>query len=259
MASADAMVGVFEGWVAQGIHEQPAHSNNTSIGAEYGWNGVAWCCISASVAQKHIGMHCFWRADVAGAINLAKNGTNGMVWVPKGQPCARGDFSTFDWRGNSNPNDFHISLVKDPSIQSKFLTIGGNENDSVFQQWRDTTFVQGFIRLPYDQAAPPPAPPAPPAHHHDMPMVKFAAGGPDAKVHGAVRRPNGTWVWQTTYSQVFWEVKDIQQHMHDQGYPIVVDGVGGPDTLRQVKQYQAARGLASDGVVGPNTWVRLHG
>lgn len=106
----------------------------------------------------------------------------------------------------------------------------------------------------------PPTPTPPAVHSHATPLVKFATGGPDAaRVHGAVQRPNGTWVWQTNYSQVFWEVKDIQQHMKNQGHQIVVDGIGGPDTRSQLMAYQAHRGLAADAVVGSATWSRLHG
>lgn len=120
------------------------------------------------------------------------------------------------------------------------------------------------------QAAPPgpaPAPTPPPApggHAHDEPLVKFddgAPGRPASEVHGAVQRPNGTWVWQLDYRNAFWEVRDIQQHMREQGHDasLIVDGVGGPTTLRHLKAYQAARGLTADGYVGRETWAWLHG
>ena len=39
--------------------------------------------------------------------------------------------------------------------------------------------------------------------------------------------------------------------------PVGLDGVYGAQTVDAVKRYQASRGLASDGIVGCNTWRSL--
>lgn len=150
MATADQYVAVLESWV--GMSEAPPRSNQTPIGVEFGWNGVPWCCETCSVAQARVGLHCFHTASVYDAIQRAKRGENGMQWVPRDGVIRRGDMATFDWAGHGNPNDFHISSVVDPGTQAKFQTIGGNENDAVTKQWRDRTYIQGFIRLPFDNA-----------------------------------------------------------------------------------------------------------
>lgn len=150
MATADALVAVLEGWLAEAVHEVPDGSNQTKIGAEFGWNGVAWCAETCSVAMKHAGVKGFWTASVAAAIDAAKRGDNGLKRIGKNDEIRRGDFATFDWKGQGNPSDFHISTVVDAGNQQTFQTIGGNEDNRVMKQWRDRTYISGFIRPAYD-------------------------------------------------------------------------------------------------------------
>lgn len=153
---------VMEGWLNQRIHEDPPHSNRTPIGAEYGWNGVAWCCETWSVMLRRIGLNSDWQAAVSQAMADAKAGKNGLIWVPRNGVIREGDAVLFDWKGAGNSNDMHIAAwVRDPGTQAKFLTIAGNENDAVMEQWRDRTYVMGFIRPPFRGAAPGPAPTPP--------------------------------------------------------------------------------------------------
>lgn len=42
-------------------------------------------------------------------------------------------------------------------------------------------------------------------------------------------------------------------------YPIAVDGAFGPATAQAVKDFQASKGITSDGIVGPITWQKLIG
>ncbi|WP_392533684.1 peptidoglycan-binding protein [Nostoc sp. C117] len=48
-------------------------------------------------------------------------------------------------------------------------------------------------------------------------------------------------------------VKDVQTALGN----ITVDGVYGPETVRQVRSFQASKGLLVDGIVGPETRVAL--
>jgi len=53
-------------------------------------------------------------------------------------------------------------------------------------------------------------------------------------------------------------VKKAQRALKARGYDTgAVDGIFGPKTERQVKLYQADRGLQVDGIIGPETWARL--
>ena len=52
-------------------------------------------------------------------------------------------------------------------------------------------------------------------------------------------------------------VKVIQSLLREAGLRLAADGIFGPHTERMVKQYQRAKGLYPDGIVGPVTWARL--
>lgn len=53
------------------------------------------------------------------------------------------------------------------------------------------------------------------------------------------------------------EVKKIQTALNESGYNLAVDGKYGSKTAAAVKDYQSKNNLATDGVVGANTWGKL--
>jgi soluble lytic murein transglycosylase-like protein len=55
------------------------------------------------------------------------------------------------------------------------------------------------------------------------------------------------------------DVRALQTLLGQDGFPLAVDGVFGPDTEAAVKRFQLERGLLDDGVVGPVTWAALTG
>ena len=52
-------------------------------------------------------------------------------------------------------------------------------------------------------------------------------------------------------------VKTLQYLLRERGHAVAVDGVFGPNTGSAVTAFQASRGLAADGIVGPLTWPAL--
>ncbi len=52
--------------------------------------------------------------------------------------------------------------------------------------------------------------------------------------------------------------KKIQEALKISGYyDGEIDGKVGPKTKKAIREFQTAKGLASDGVVGPKTWAEL--
>lgn len=54
------------------------------------------------------------------------------------------------------------------------------------------------------------------------------------------------------------EVELLQWTLNQYGLKTAVDGIFGPETKRNVRQYQADKGLKVDGIVGVNTWAALY-
>jgi peptidoglycan hydrolase-like protein with peptidoglycan-binding domain len=52
-------------------------------------------------------------------------------------------------------------------------------------------------------------------------------------------------------------VRPVQQLLRARSHPVAVDGIFGPLTESAVKAFQQSKGLAADGIVGPNTWPKL--
>ena len=52
-------------------------------------------------------------------------------------------------------------------------------------------------------------------------------------------------------------VRPLQQLLRARNHPVAVDGIFGPNTETAVKSFQQSRGLAADGLVGPQTWPKL--
>lgn len=52
-------------------------------------------------------------------------------------------------------------------------------------------------------------------------------------------------------------VRTLQQLLRARNHPVAVDGIFGPNTEAAVKAFQQSKGLAADGIVGPQTWPKL--
>ena len=52
-------------------------------------------------------------------------------------------------------------------------------------------------------------------------------------------------------------VKTLQYLLRARGHEVTVDGIFGPKTDAAVRAFQQQKGLAVDGIVGPDTWSAL--
>lgn len=69
-------------------------------------------------------------------------------------------------------------------------------------------------------------------------------------------KPVGDWPL-VQYKDTGPEVVAIQYLLRAEGYSLAADGTFGPQTTSAVKNFQQKKGLAVDGIVGPNTWKAL--
>ncbi|MEX5634333.1 transglycosylase family protein [Parafrankia sp. FMc2] len=63
----------------------------------------------------------------------------------------------------------------------------------------------------------------------------------------------------SVHNQVSDEVRTWQSKMNSLGYPLTVDGCYGPLSAAAARDFQAARGLIADGILGPQTWAATFG
>lgn len=226
---ADDLINIMESFV--GTEENPPGSNRTPIGNEFGFNGVAWCAETVSVACNRLGFPLH-EAAVSRIEAHARSGDWGMGWTRK---PVRGAVVCFDWNGHGNPADMHCGIVTDVLDGGRFRTIEGNYHDSCQRVLRDMTYVRGFATFPFDGAAPAPSPVTP------SPPAPTPQNRPELS-EGMI----GTWV------------SKVQQIIRDHaGGDIRVDGNFGPQTARRVEDVQHLFDLEVDGVVGPKTWAVL--
>jgi hypothetical protein len=92
-----------------------------------------------------------------------------------------------------------------------------------------------------------PAFPLPPGYYYGP------LSGPKESISGSYSGDRVSWKEGLRTAQ-----RRLNEHTNMAGLPpIVADGVYGPATKNRVQWFQSARGLATDGLIGPKTWTNL--
>jgi hypothetical protein len=203
--------------------ESPRGSNRVPICEEFGPIGTAtayaWCCATQAVACRELGTPFVMTAAVAIAIDAAKRGDKGMKFLDRDATIRVGDMPTYDYgpfhgEPPGNPARFHINCVVNPSIQSKYQAIGGNESDSLRLAFHTREFVMGFIRPAYTAAVAGPVP-----EEDDMPFKQIG-----------ITKPGSQWVKDNMH------VPNKSGHavmMYESG---IVRHIDDPKVLEEYKQ-----------------------
>jgi len=79
------------------------------------------------------------------------------------------------------------------------------------------------------------------------PVTRVSAHGADSSRLLRLTRPSMTGP----------DVEDVQKALAGLGYELATDAAYGPETVAAVRQFQAAKGMVADGVVGPATRAAL--
>lgn len=193
-----------------GNAENPPNSNNNKYGEWYGLNGFPWCAMFVS--------WCFDKADIPlGNIDDAKGyrycPSAFLYWKHTQQLTSTpkiGDIVLFDWEGDGKCDHTGI-FIKDNGDGNTFTAIEGNTSNNnnsnggqVMERKRHYSLVKAFVNPAcYGQTQTP----------NDPILFKKGDKGSD--------------------------VANMQKKLYDLGYPIVVDGDFGNQTLKGVKNFQA--------------------
>lgn len=218
-----------------GLAEDPAGSNHNFITDWYadrvgdaGFSHAPWCAMSRSYSYDSAGgdlsyAYCpFIERD-------AKAGTNGLVWL--GKSAEVGAWVLFDFAGHGYAT--HVGQVESVRGDGTFFTLEGNIGDAYRRELRDMKYVRGFVRVPYDNAAPVPDP------------------GPDNTTTetGRTEMPN---LARGSRGRAVKIAEKMLGATVDRG-----TGIFGPDCDRKTRAFQQAHGLSVTGRVDASTWTAL--
>jgi hypothetical protein len=181
---------------------------------------------------------------------------NANPWCVATELCAFAEWDTATW--NTHPNmlancaawiaeeaaHYRIPIIKlspadaqNPAVKGVCGHVdlgpagGGHWDPGPSFPWDAVLALAGGVTPPPAPAPtpPPPAGAAPPwpGRYLQQPPI----------MHGS-----DVSTWQTQMSEV-------------RGWPLIVDGAYGPDSERVCVDFQTEKGLAADGIVGPDTWA----
>ena len=223
-----------------GVTESPKNSNKQKYGKEYGVNGTAWCCQFVWWVFKHAGASelFYGGGKTAWVPSVRKHYTQKGKWIRRGNGTPKpGDIIIFGNRDDSGSGK-HIGIVTKVT-SSTVYTIEGNTTKSGFSAnggmvaaksySRTNSNIAGYCSVDYDDEA---------KETFEVTVETLKKGSKSDNV------------------------KALQILLIGYGFncgKYGTDGDFGSATDEAVRNYQKAKGLTVDGIVGKNTWNKLLG
>lgn len=199
---------------------------------------ASWCDMGVTYEARHSGnaAAALPAGDRAYTVWHAEDGQKLGRWYPgttanvKGH-CKPGAIVFFDWDGTDQIGRIdHVGVAEVNLGDGRIQTIECNTSDACKRRVRAANVIAGFWNPAYATAAASDA--------RAWPGVYYRLKTP------MMRGENEKW---------------IQRRLNAKGASpkLGVDGVFGPRTDREVRDYQKAHGLDVDGIVGAQTWASL--
>lgn len=187
-----------------------------------GWSGggLPWCAIFCSDALKQTNTPCNYFPSTV-AFDARDKSVIGSALVNR-YSLQPGDMVSFDWDGDGGGD--HVGIVEKVLGDGVYQTIEGNVSNSVGRRTRYASNILFGIRPKY----------APEKKElKALPLLKKGDRG-DA----------------VTALQLLLQLRGVVRFG-------VIDGIFGDKTEKSVKEFQQARGIYPDGMVGAKTWPAL--
>jgi len=129
-----------------GTVEDPPHSNHTTVGAFYGFQGE-WCAMAVTTAYVKAGSTGFARASrwsyVPDIVSAARTGQYGLSVTVDPRP---GDLVCYDLDGsNFATSNNHVGMYLERTGPTTFRTIEGNVDDTCKQMDRSMTTAPRIV------------------------------------------------------------------------------------------------------------------
>lgn len=222
-----------------GTAESPPGSNNVIYNSDYYgrpvsgdaypwcvvflWDGFRICGMSESFVDGQRTAYCPYVENFARATGR---------WITSGY--REGDLLLYDWNGDGVSDHIGYCIgASGPSVTA----IEGNLSDRVQQITRSASSVRGAYRPKYaEDPAPSPTPTPTPSGDFELPVLKRGDKGEAVRAAQILLAGRG-------FSVGSWGA----------------DGDFGAGTYAGVVNFQTAKGLRADGVIGEQTWKALLG
>lgn len=222
-----------------GVHESPAGSNRTSVGVEFGWNGVSWCAETQVVALRRAGFTEVPKNASAWGLGAALCNLRGWKKIAPAN-LKRGDIVVYTFS--------HIGFCETRTGSTTITAIEGNHNNACMRVPRSINLVKYGVRPPFAAGAVV-ASPKPPV------VMPKPTPKPNLESLARLHYPK---VVVVKGSSLRSSVRSIQAALNKKDKAkLTVDGVFGSNTETAVKEFQHKNHLTDDGKVGPATWTKL--